>query len=1410
MKKLILFTALAMLLWSQAIAVSYNGKTIYDNFDFTGAQIGTSPNYLHEISGLSCSRTTPGYFWVELDDPYPSGSNNRNEIYALNPNGTLKLTVKLTGLTMRDWEDIALATVGGKNYILVGAIGDNNCAYSGNYHIYIFEEPEIPSGTTATTITIPSNAITDIRFSFPDGRCHNSESLMYDPVDNLILVVDKWANRTSSANFANTVYSTPFRLTSGTVTVTAVQKLGLDNEVNTFTAADISLDGQHILIKNKKRVLYWQRAFADEPFASVIARQPELIATYVEEVQGESVGWSLDALAFYTVSDEPGPSKIFSYTRQSIPPPPMLPPFNVKAIVTGNSVSITWDAVTGAEKYSIVLFNTQTYIPLFYESSTTSIVVPNLAYGTEYSYSVCAVRGDRQTCSDDLYFTTQAGAALTVPTNVNATATEYSIFITWNPVAGASSYQIKYCRTGGSCNEYYTTTNTEILIPELLSETEYSYQVRAVRGSEQTEYSAVKYITTLNPDVAISVPANVKATATETSITVTWNPVAGATSYRVKYCYADIDYCFDHLTTTNLTMHIPDLPTGFNFSYQVCAIKGASDQSAYSAIQYIVTAAGTTPDPVPVPTNVNATATDNSITVTWNAVTGANGYQIKICHAGNCDEKYITTATSIIIPELSPETEYTYQVRTIKGSEVSEYSSVKQITTLKEVVIIPFPTNVNATATENSITVSWDAVPEADRYQVKICRTGTDSCDEIYTTGSATSLVIPNLSPATDYTYQVRTVVGSDMSEYNDSKRIATESVTETPTFASVTTVYCEGASIPALPTLSDNGITGTWEPDINNLATTIYTFTPASDENATAATLTITINNKVTPTFVSVTTAYCAGASIPALPALSDNGIIGTWSPAINNNATTTYTFAPASGECATTTMLEITINNIVTPEFIASVPVREYCEGATIPALPVVSDNGVAGTWLPAINNSATTTYTFTPTSGECVNGTTLTITINKKVTPTFEAVTTAYCTGAAIPTLPVVSKEGIAGTWSPAINNLATITYTFTPTSGECVNIATLTITISNEITPTFASVATAYCTGASIPALPAVSDEGIAGTWSPAINNFATTTYTFTPTSVECANSATLTITINNNVTPTFEVVTTEYCAGALIPALPAVSKEGIAGTWSPTINNLATTTYTFTPASGTCAIPVTLEIKINATVTPTFVSVTTEYYAGASISALPTVSDNGIAGTWSPAINNLATTIYIFTPTSGECVNSATLTITITEPVSVPMNVNATAAETSITVSWNAVQGATSYRIKICQNGNCDDSYTTTATTIVIPGLSPETAYTYQVSAIRGTEQSAYSDAKTIYTLNGQTSIAEKTAAKPYVIYIASGQLIVDNLNGATIQIYNTVGQAVVTNAVSPVNVSALKGIYIVKIGTFVKKVVFNF
>ena len=450
------------------------------------------------------------------------------------------------------------------------------------------------------------------------------------------------------------------------------------------------------------------------------------------------------------------------------------------------------------------------------------------------------------------------------------------------------------------------------------------------------------------------------------------------------------------------------------------------------------------------------------------------------------------------------------------------------------------------------------------------------------------------------------------------------------------------------MPTTSSNGIVGTWSPSvIDNTTSGTYVFTPNAGQCGTIYTLNITVEPSVVPQFNSIA-PICAGDSLAALPTTSLNGITGTWSPALNNQQTTTYTFTPNSGFCATTQTLTITVN-AVTPLFHLVSPI---CAGETLQSLPTTSINGIPGSWSPALNNLLTTTYTFTPNPGYCAPLVTLTIVVNQPTVPNFNQVN-PVCQGATIASLPTTSLNGITGNWSPALNNQATTLYTFTPNPGQCATIQTLTIVVTNSITPQFQSISP-VCSGTVLAPLPTVSLNGISGSWSPALNNQQTTTYTFTPTAGQCATSQSLTIQIIPPTVPVFNLVN-PICIGDVLTPLPSTSLNGITGTWSPALNNQQTTLYTFTPNSGECATQQTMTIQVNSIV-PQFVTIA-PVCIDEVIPALPTVSLNGITGVWSPALNNQQTTTYTFTPDVGQCATSQNLTIEVKPFVQLQVQIN---------------------------------------------------------------------------------------------------------------------------------------------------------
>jgi gliding motility-associated-like protein len=318
------------------------------------------------------------------------------------------------------------------------------------------------------------------------------------------------------------------------------------------------------------------------------------------------------------------------------------------------------------------------------------------------------------------------------------------------------------------------------------------------------------------------------------------------------------------------------------------------------------------------------------------------------------------------------------------------------------------------------------------------------------------------------------------------------------PTFTPVNPI-CLGQALTALPLLSNNNISGTWSPPLNNLATTLYTFTPNVGQCGTTNTMTITVNNAiVTPQFTAVN-PICAGDALAALPTISNNSILGTWSPALNNLATTLYTFTPASGTCIANQTMTIVVNpaNVI-PAFPV---INSICSGQTLAALPTTSNNNITGVWSPALNNLATTLYTFTPNAGQCANISQITIVVNPLRTPLFNTIN-PICAGDPLVALSTTSTNNITGSWSPTLNNLATTTYNFTPTSGQCANSNSLTIVVRPLVTPTFNAIAP-ICYGEIAPVLPTISTNTINGSWQPStISNTLSGSYVFTPTSGQC--------------------------------------------------------------------------------------------------------------------------------------------------------------------------------------------------------------------------------------------------------------------------------------------------------------------
>ncbi|MBP5659580.1 MAG: hypothetical protein J6W89_06165 [Paludibacteraceae bacterium] len=303
---------------SAAPKLTYNGVELAWNTEFERTLVDyLNPDaVIPEVSGIACSRVTPGYIWMQSDEI-------QDYLIATDETGQTRYAkVQFPGENyLWDWEDLCGGVYNGKNYLFIGAFGDNN-EERNDYCIVWFEEPEITGGQINIT---PSR----INFQYPEGKKHNAEAIMYDNVEQMLYVITKVYYDVCQ------VFKLPFRTDYGNTkqTLEYVCDLGVkadlgegskpDKGFHLVTAADITPDGKYILIKNQNNtnpdyswILLWERQ-EGESVADAVKRQPQPLKCYEVEWQGEAICWK-DNDTFFTTSDSDQGERppLYKYTRK--------------------------------------------------------------------------------------------------------------------------------------------------------------------------------------------------------------------------------------------------------------------------------------------------------------------------------------------------------------------------------------------------------------------------------------------------------------------------------------------------------------------------------------------------------------------------------------------------------------------------------------------------------------------------------------------------------------------------------------------------------------------------------------------------------------------------------------------------------------------------------------------------------------------------------------------------------------------------------------------------------------------------------------------------------------------------------------------------------------------------------------
>ena len=271
----------------------------------------------------------------------------------------------------------------------------------------------------------------------------------------------------------------------------------------------------------------------------------------------------------------------------------------------------------------------------------------------------------------------------------------------------------------------------------LRANTVYYYRVMATTATTKSPYSNVAMVKTLSDLPGLpGIPQNIQTVPTVSTITLTWDAVADATSYEVQAS----GYSVMNAGSSTSYVH-RDLGEGTTYYYRVRAVNsiGAGNWSAQVSETTLRLGSPQTPQ------GLSGTPSKRSVYLTWNTTEWANGYEIET-DGEVTDRSSYTEHTHI---GLLPDSLHTYRVRAYNSYGPSPWSAPLTIRTLNDFPEVP--KNVGAIPTETTVTITWDELYGADRFDIEVDNVVMDN-------GTSTTYVHSGLIRDTQHTYRVRGV----------------------------------------------------------------------------------------------------------------------------------------------------------------------------------------------------------------------------------------------------------------------------------------------------------------------------------------------------------------------------------------------------------------------------------------------------------------------------------------------------------------------------------------------------------------------------------------------------------------------------------------------------------------------------